>query len=49
MLQHTKNPLNDYGYTYFLLDWMDGDFKQVREEILTKEPIPKLEECYALV
>ena len=28
---------------------LEGDFKQVRGEILRKDPIPELEECYALV
>ena len=28
---------------------LEGDFEQVRGEILRKDPIPELEECYALV
>lgn len=28
---------------------MDSDFKQVREEILHKEPVPSLEECFSLI
>ena len=28
---------------------LEGDFKQVSSEILRKDPIPELEECYALV
>ena len=28
---------------------LEGDFKQVRGEILMKDPILELEECYALV
>ena len=28
---------------------LDGDFKQIHGEILRKDPIPKLETCYALV
>ena len=28
---------------------MDGDFKQVHGEILHKDPVLDLEECYALV
>ena len=28
---------------------LDGDLEQVRGEILHKDPVPDLEECYALV
>ncbi|KAL6335102.1 hypothetical protein AAG906_026482 [Vitis piasezkii] len=28
---------------------LDGDFEQVRGEILRKDPLPDLEECYALI
>ena len=28
---------------------LDGDFEQVRGEILHKDPLPDLEECYALI
>ena len=28
---------------------LDGDFEQIRGEILRKDPIPELKACYALV
>ena len=31
-----------------LLVGLEGDFEQVRGEILRKDPIPELEECYAM-
>ena len=31
------------------LTGLEGDFEQVRSEILRKDPIPELEECYVLV
>ena len=34
---------------HIFLDRLDGDFEQVRGEILRKDPIPELEACYALV
>ncbi|KAL3523631.1 hypothetical protein ACH5RR_016465 [Cinchona calisaya] len=34
---------------YIFLVRLDGDFEQVCGEILRKEPIPGLEECYALI
>ena len=34
---------------HIFLSGLEGDFEQVRDEILRKDPIPKLEECYALV
>ena len=34
---------------HIFLVGLKGDFEQVRGEILRKDPIPKLEECYALV
>ena len=34
---------------HIFLVGLDGDFKQVLGEILHKDPIPNLEECYALV
>ncbi|KAL5846002.1 hypothetical protein ACOSQ3_009526 [Xanthoceras sorbifolium] len=34
---------------HIFLDGLDGTLEQVRGEILCKDPIPDLEECYALV
>ena len=34
---------------HIFLVGLEGDFKQVRGEILRNDPIPELEECYALV
>ena len=34
---------------HIFLAGLEGDFEQVRSEILRKDPIPELEECYALV
>ena len=34
---------------HIFLVGLEGDFEQVRGEILRKDPIPELEECYALV
>ena len=34
---------------HIFLAGLEGDFKQVRDEILRKDPFPELEECYALV
>ena len=34
---------------HIFLVGLDGDFKQVWEEILCKDPLPDLEECYALI
>ena len=34
---------------HIFLTGLEGDFEQVRGEILRKDPIPELEECYALV
>ena len=34
---------------YIFLAGLNGEFKQVRGEILRKDPAPDLEECYALV
>ena len=34
---------------HIFLAGLDGEFEQVRGEILRKEPVPDLEECYALV
>ena len=34
---------------HIFLARLEGDFEQVRGEILRKDPIPELEECYALV
>ena len=33
---------------HIFLAGLEGDFEQVRGEILRKDPIPELEECYAL-
>ena len=34
---------------HIFLAGLEGDFEQVHSEILRKDPIPELEECYALV
>ena len=34
---------------HIFLVGLEGDFEQVRGEILRKDPILELEECYALV
>ena len=34
---------------HIFLARLDGDFEQVRGEILRKNPVPDLEECYALI
>jgi len=34
---------------HIFLARLDGDFEQIRGEILKKDPIPKLEACYAPV
>ena len=34
---------------HIFLAGLDGEFEQVRGEILRKDPIPELEVCYALV
>ncbi|KAJ8636976.1 hypothetical protein MRB53_011243 [Persea americana] len=34
---------------HIFLAGLDGEFEQIRGEILRKDPIPELEECYALV
>ena len=34
---------------HIFLTGLGGDFEQVRSKILRKDPIPELEECYALV
>ncbi|KAL5723467.1 hypothetical protein ACHQM5_006866 [Ranunculus cassubicifolius] len=34
---------------HIFLAGLDGEFEQVRGEILRKEPVPELEPCYALV
>ena len=34
---------------HIFLARLEGDFEQVHGEILRKDPIPELEECYALV
>ena len=34
---------------HIFLTGLDGDFEQVRGEILRKDPFPDLEECYALI
>ncbi|RVX01208.1 hypothetical protein CK203_036104 [Vitis vinifera] len=34
---------------HIFLAGLDGDFEQVRGKILRKDPLPDLEECYALI
>ena len=34
---------------HIFLARLDSDFEQVRGEILRKNPVPDLEECYALI
>lgn len=34
---------------HIFLDGLDSDFEQVRGEILCKEPVPDLEDCYSLI
>ena len=34
---------------HIFLTGLNGEFKQIRGEILRKDPIPELEACYALV
>ena len=34
---------------HIFLAGLDGEFEQIRGEILRKDPIPELEACYALV
>jgi hypothetical protein len=34
---------------HIFLAGLDDDFKQIWGEILRKEPVPELEECYALI
>ena len=34
---------------HIFLVGLDGDFEQVRGEILRKDHLPDLEECYALI
>ena len=34
---------------HIFLIGLDGDFEQVQGEILRKDPLPHLEECYALI
>ena len=34
---------------HIFLTGLDGDFEQVRGEILRKDPLPDLEDCYALI
>ena len=34
---------------HIFLAGLDGEFEQIRGEILRKEPVPELEECYTLV
>ena len=34
---------------HIFLAGLGGDFEQVRGEILRKDPLPGLEECYALI
>jgi hypothetical protein len=34
---------------HIFLAGLDDDFKQIRGEILRKEPVPEQEECYALI
>ena len=34
---------------HIFLAGLEGDFEKVRGEILRKDPIPELEECYVLV
>ena len=34
---------------HIFLAGLEGDFEQVHDEILRKDPIPELEECYAPV
>ena len=41
LLQHQR--------VHIFLAGLEGDFEQVRGEILRMDPIPELEECYALV
>ncbi|RVW12193.1 hypothetical protein CK203_084240 [Vitis vinifera] len=36
-------------WVHIFLTGLDGDFEQVRGEILRKDPLPDLEECYALI
>ena len=36
-------------WVHIFLAGLDGDFEQVRGEILLKDPLPDLEECYALI
>ena len=36
------------SYQKLLLAGLEGDFEQVRGEILRKDPIPELEKCYVL-
>ena len=36
-------------WVHIFLAGLDGDFEQVRGEILRKDPLPDLEECYALI
>ena len=34
---------------HIFLVGLDGDFEQIRGKILRKDPLPDLEECYALI
>ena len=36
-------------WVHIFLARLDGDIEQVRGEILRKDPLPDLEECYALI
>ena len=36
-------------WVHIFLAGLDGDFEQVRGEILRKDLLPNLEECYALI
>ncbi|RVW18758.1 hypothetical protein CK203_107748 [Vitis vinifera] len=36
-------------WVHIFLAGLDGDFEQVRGEILCKDPLPDLKECYALI
>ena len=36
-------------WVHIFLVGLDGYFEQVRGEILRKDPLPDLEECYALI
>ena len=39
----------EWQQVHIFLVGLDGDFEQVQGEILCKDPLPDLEECYALI